>query len=117
MRCFPLPPPSARTTGPPGSPSMTSTECAALLRLHVDEVDDDLGLVVIQERHVDVGAIRHRVLDLELNLHLLHLLRIVGHGALVACRLDVVPPPRAWRAPPHRSISETAPTRACCCTA
>ena len=41
---------------------------AGLLRLHVDEVERELGLGVVHQRHVDVLAVGHVVIELDLQL-------------------------------------------------
>src|SRR5437868_4670674 len=55
------------------------------LRLHVDEVDDEFRLVVVQHRHVDVHALCGLLVDLKLDLHLRRCGGIVsGHARLLA---------------------------------
>src|SRR3989475_4540925 len=57
------------------------------LWLHVDEVDHELRLVVVQHRHVDVHALRRLLVDLELDLHLRRCGGIVGGPARPLCPL------------------------------
>src|ERR1700737_1433989 len=54
------------------------------LRLHIDEIDDELGLVVVEHRHVDVHALSGLLVDLELDLDLGLSGCIGGHARLLA---------------------------------
>src|SRR6266446_4918925 len=98
------------------------------LRLHVDEVDLELGLVVVHHRHVHVHALRGLLVDLQLDLDrgrsgwsFCGHARLLAPGQVARKRCGAVAklllPRVAWPDPRTRSRWVMDPTRASCSTA